>query len=68
MPILISPCNTTFAPSTEAFTSGKARRASTQARTKKGMKVSLVSLRFSNSLLAAARSCAMCVMSASSIE
>src|SRR5580704_13963670 len=48
MPMLHSLCRMMLVPSTEAFTVGKARRASTAARTKKGMKVSLVPLVSSN--------------------
>ena len=42
MPMLHSLCSTTFVPSTDEFTVGNARSASTAARMKNGMNVSLV--------------------------
>ena len=59
IPILHSWCNTMFVPSTEAFTVGNARSPSTAARTKKGMKVSLVPEASSNFAFIFARTAAM---------
>ncbi len=68
MPTLISRCSTTVAASADALTVGNARKASTQARTKKGMKVSFVPYLVSNAAFERSRILAILVMSASSIE
>ena len=68
MPMLHSLCRMMLVPSTEEFTVGKARKASTAARTKKGMKVSLVPDASSNFPFILARRVAMPVTSASSTE